>query len=316
MTRLIIVRHGQTEWNTLHKMQGQQDSPLTATGRELARRLGVRLQNTHIDGVFTSPLGRAAATARLITEGRNLPIIEDERLKELDLGRWEGEDMRTIEQRYPIDFDWFWQDPNRYMEIRGGETYDALLKRTRAFLNDMAAREGTYLVVTHAIALRTIRQNVLGLASRDSQMSMPSCCMCQIDIDAGRYAIRVFGDRYHHDDSIFSWWHGSPEQLTTLRAGSTITRVRPLAEAFSHKPEHVVLNTDSTIEHDGTRLGYLYRIAEEVRSDDVTEHPHTTMPLTYEFVTKRDLKLELAAQIDASAPLDIPADDPNLTLKV
>ena len=99
MTRLIIVRHGQTEWNTLHKMQGQQDSPLTATGRELARRLGVRLQNTHIDGVFTSPLGRAAATARLITEGRNLPIIEDERLKELDLGRWEGEDMRTIEQR-------------------------------------------------------------------------------------------------------------------------------------------------------------------------------------------------------------------------
>ena len=41
MTRLIIVRHGQTEWNTLHKMQGQQDSPLTATGRELARRLGV-----------------------------------------------------------------------------------------------------------------------------------------------------------------------------------------------------------------------------------------------------------------------------------
>ena len=103
MTRLIIVRHGQTEWNTLHKMQGQQDSPLTATGRELARRLGVRLQNTHIDGVFTSPLGRAAATARLITEGRNLPIIEDERLQELDLGRWEGEDMRTIEQRYPID---------------------------------------------------------------------------------------------------------------------------------------------------------------------------------------------------------------------
>ena len=184
------------------------------------------------------------------------------------------------------------------MEIRGGETYDALLKRTRAFLNDMAAREGTYLVVTHAIALRTIRQNVLGLASRDSQMSMPSCCMCQIDIDAGRYDIRVFGDRYHHDDSIFSWWHGSPEQLTTLRAGSTITRVRPLAEAFSHKPEHVVLN------------------AEEVRPDDVTEHPHTAMPLTYEFVTKRDLKLELAARIDASAPLDIPADDPNLTLKV
>ena len=77
-----------------------------------------------------------------------------------------------------------------------------------------------------------------------------------------------------------------------------------------------MLNTDSTLEHDGTRLGYLYRIAEEVRPDDVTEYPHTAMPLTYEFVTKRDLKLELTARIDASAPLDMPADDPNLTLKV
>lgn len=316
MTRLLIVRHGQTQWNTQHRMQGQQDSPLTATGRELARRLAVRLENLHIDGVFTSPLGRAQDTARILISGRDLRIEPDARLKELNFGRWEGEDMRTLDKHYSVNMDWFWQNPNRYMEIRGGETYDALLERTRDFLRYMSAREGTFIVVTHAVALRSIRQNVLGLDTNSSSMSMPSCCMCQVDIERGEYDLRVFGDRYHHDDSILDWWYGAPEEINTLRAGSIITRIRPLAEARSHNPKHVMIGVDSRIAHDGKAPGYLYRVNGALMPGDVVQSPHTSMPLTYEWLTTRELKLELVSRVDANARLDIPEDNPELTLNV
>ncbi len=315
MSRLLFVRHGQTVWNTQHRMQGQKDSPLTATGRELARRLGVRLGNTHIDGVFYSPLKRADDTAHILACGRDVPLYPDERLKELDLGRWEGEDMRLMEQRYPIDFEWFWLDPNRYMDIRGGETYDHLLARTRDFLSDVGGREGTYVAVTHAIALRSVRQNALGLSTADSRVSMPSCCLSEIDVNDGKFDLKLFGDRYHHDDTIADWWCGSTKPISVLPAGSIVTRIRSLAEALSFAPEHLTVNVDSTLTHDGRLSGYLYRICEPLRIGDVIEE-NSTMPLTYEFRTTRDLKVELSKQTRAGDALDIPADNPELTLNV
>lgn len=316
MTRLLIVRHGQTVWNTQHRMQGQQDSPLTATGRELARRLALRLEGVKVDGFLSSPLGRAVDTANILAASKGMEVVEDARLKELDLGKWEGEDMRCMEQRYPIDFEWFWQNPNRYMELRGGETYDALVSRTADFLRDMAGREGTYVAVTHAIALRSIRQNVLNLPSDLSRISMPSCCLCQVDMDGGNMEIRLFGDRYHHGDYISDWWHGSPERIDVLRAGSAITRIRPLAEAFSHKPERLELDDNGAITHNGKRPGYIYRVAEQVQPGDAVQHPRSTIPLTYECLTTRPLKLELVGECAPDAELSIPRNDPELTLNV
>lgn len=313
---LLIVRHGQTVWNTQHRMQGQQDSPLTELGRELARRLATRLQGVRIDGIVTSPLPRAQDTAQIIAAACGAPVSVDARLKELNLGRWEGEDMRTIDTRYPIDFEWFWENPNRYMELRGGETFDALLARTQDFLRDMHSREGVYLAVTHALALRALRQNALGLETVRSRMGMPSCCLCQLDAVEHGWDIKLFGDRYHHDESVLSWWHGSTERLDVLRAGSSITRVRALAEAFAHRPAWVSIATDGTITHGGTRPGYLYRVAEPVGPGDAIPHPRTTMPLSYEFVTQRALRLELVCALEPDAPVESPVQAPGLTLNI
>ena len=90
-----------------------------------------------------------------------------------------------------------------------------------------------------------------------------------------------------------TWYHGSPLQLTILRAGSTITRDRDVARVFSHKPPQVSLSDDGTIQHTGTTPGYLYRIAEPVAPGDVTPHPRTTMPPGLEWLTRRDLRLAL-----------------------
>ena len=74
--KLYIVRHGETDWNKARKIQGQSDIPLNAFGRHLARETAKGLADVHFDLCFTSPLSRAKETARIILEGRDVPIIE------------------------------------------------------------------------------------------------------------------------------------------------------------------------------------------------------------------------------------------------
>lgn len=107
------------------------------------------------------------------------------------------------------------------------------------------------------------------------------------------------------------WYHGSPLRLEVLRAGSTVTQWRDLARVFSHKPAIVTISDDRAtvdgratvnsrakadsrvIQHNGTRPGYLYEIAEAVRPEDVTPHPRTTMAPNDEWLTTRELRLRL-----------------------
>jgi hypothetical protein len=92
------------------------------------------------------------------------------------------------------------------------------------------------------------------------------------------------------------WYHGSPEVLDVLRAGSTITQDRELARVFSHRPTLVSVDDAGEIrqiKHNGTELGYLYRIAEEIAPQDVTPHPRSAMEFGKEWLTGRALRLTL-----------------------
>jgi len=92
------------------------------------------------------------------------------------------------------------------------------------------------------------------------------------------------------------WYHGSPLQLTVLRAGSTMTQRRDLARVFSHKPPLVSIGDDGLLQHNGTQPGYLYEIDEPVGPDDVVPHPRTTMGPGDELLTTRDLRLRLLGE--------------------
>jgi ribosomal protein S18 acetylase RimI-like enzyme len=89
------------------------------------------------------------------------------------------------------------------------------------------------------------------------------------------------------------WYHGSPNWLTTLASGSTITQIRRLAEVFSHKPTIVSISDDGLIVHNGKCPGLLYVVDEDINSDDVYSHPHTTMEPGWEWLTRRELLLRL-----------------------
>jgi hypothetical protein len=99
--------------------------------------------------------------------------------------------------------------------------------------------------------------------------------------------------------SVFpkTWYHGSPAKLSKLRSGSTITPSRDLARIFSHKPSLVVQDYDAQgrmlIKHSGVQSGWLYRIAEPLQPEDLVPHPRSSMEAGQEWLTCRELRLEL-----------------------
>lgn len=106
------------------------------------------------------------------------------------------------------------------------------------------------------------------------------------------------------------WYHGSPLRLTVLRAGSTITQDQDLARVFSHKPSLVVQEVGRDgrrrIRHSGRLGGFLYRVAEVIGAEDVYPHPHTTMEPGQEWLTRRELKVELIGVTEVKEELLTP----------
>lgn len=95
------------------------------------------------------------------------------------------------------------------------------------------------------------------------------------------------------------WYHGSNMVFEELRANSTVTPWRELAEAFSHQPSSLSYDDDGNIFHNGTQKGYLYVIDEPVAvGEDVYQHPRTTMDENAEFLTRRPLKVKLIAEVN------------------
>jgi len=93
------------------------------------------------------------------------------------------------------------------------------------------------------------------------------------------------------------WFHGSPLKLNNLKAGSTITRWKDLAVAFSHKPTCLIIDDKRIIKHNGKLKGFLYVIDEEPNENDIIKHPNSSMDDGMEWITKRDSHVLLIEEI-------------------
>lgn len=92
------------------------------------------------------------------------------------------------------------------------------------------------------------------------------------------------------------WYHGSQQELTTLRVGSSITQDREIARVFSHRPSISTLEDDGTHKHNGTAPGYLHLVDEPITAADVEPHPHPINASKWEWLTKRAIKVRLIEQ--------------------
>ncbi len=134
---IYIVRHGETIWNSNHLLQGHADIELNENGRRLAAITGKKLEGTAFDVIYSSPLIRAYETACLIRGYQNIPIIRDERLKELCFGEYEGKDVDELLHNESDPFHYFFTKPELFEPASGGETLDELRERTADFMRNV-----------------------------------------------------------------------------------------------------------------------------------------------------------------------------------
>ena len=148
---LYIMRHGKTDWNLKHKLQGKTDIPLNDEGRQMAKEAGELYKDVHFDICYVSPLIRARETANLLLEGRNVPIVTDDRLMEMGFGIYEGEEKVFGKPECPVRELFF--NPAGYVAQDGAESIEELYARTGSFLEEIAypqVKEGKdVLIVGH-----------------------------------------------------------------------------------------------------------------------------------------------------------------------
>ena len=163
---LYIIRHGKTDWNVLHKLQGRTDVPLNEEGRQMAEAAREEYRDVHFDVCFCSPLVRARETAEILLRGRDVPILTDERLAEMSFGSYEGQENSFDIPDCPINTLFF--EPENYTSPPGGaESLDSLFERTGAFLRERAdpllAECKDVLIVGHGAMNSSIVCRVRGL---------------------------------------------------------------------------------------------------------------------------------------------------------
>jgi probable phosphoglycerate mutase len=164
VTRLLVWRHGQTQWNATDRVQGQTDVDLDEVGEAQAERAAPLLAACRPDLIVSSDLRRAARTAAALTALTGLSIEYDGRLRERDYGPWQGLTLTEIAQRFPVAYGQ-WRATGIVTDLPI-ETPDDLGKRATAALRDVAERvgEGTAVVVTHGAAARAGCGGLLGWA--------------------------------------------------------------------------------------------------------------------------------------------------------
>ena len=138
---LYIVRHGETDWNRRRKVQGHTDIPLNDHGRHLAEETAEGMKEIPIDMGYTSPLRRARETAEIILGERKVPLLDDDRIKEIGFGVYEGmcsggEDPEPESAAFNL----FFTDTASYVPPEGAESVEELYERTGSFLEELCSR--------------------------------------------------------------------------------------------------------------------------------------------------------------------------------
>ena len=164
MSRLLMVRHGDTELNSAERYWGQSDVKLSAAGLRQAEKLRDHLVTEKIGAIYASNLRRASVTAETIASKHQLKVITCAELCEVNFGELEGLTFDEISQLYP-EVTRLWVERSPELQFPGGESFDEFNERVSKFLGRLEkhADEETILIVAHSGVLRTLMCHLIGL---------------------------------------------------------------------------------------------------------------------------------------------------------
>ncbi|HSH35133.1 histidine phosphatase family protein [Schnuerera sp.] len=202
MKRIYLVRHGESEWNLLKKIQGQQDISLTANGIKQANLIGNRLINEKIDKIYSSDLIRAYKTAEIIGNKLNLDVIQMVEFREIHFGIWEGISNEEIEEKHK-DNQILWRKEPEKLEIEGAETLKELQKRALSGINKIIDNEeneniDNILIVSHSATLKAIILGLLGInLTNFKNLTINNVSLSIIEIREYNRVLKLFNDTCH-----------------------------------------------------------------------------------------------------------------------
>ncbi len=167
-TDILIIRHGQTDWNRLKRLQGHSDVPLNDEGRRQAAVLAALLRHEALDAIFSSDLARAYQTAEEIARLHRLPVQPDASFRERCYGACEGMPVKDIEKTYPEAYKaWCAADPDHFFPDgeRKTESPRQFHQRASAAIRRLAARHpgGKIVLVTHFGVIETAYRLARGI---------------------------------------------------------------------------------------------------------------------------------------------------------
>lgn len=165
VTRLLVIRHGETAWNTESRIQGHIDIPLNDKGRWQAQRVAQALADEELDAIYSSDLQRARDTALAIARVKGLPLNQDVNLRERHFGRFEGKTQGEVAAQWPQEAQ-RWRDRDPSYGPEGGETLQSFYDRSLEALMRLARRHPgqSIAVVAHGGVLDCFYRAANGMA--------------------------------------------------------------------------------------------------------------------------------------------------------
>ncbi|ADC89511.1 Phosphoglycerate mutase [Thermocrinis albus DSM 14484] len=164
MVKLFVVRHAESTWNPEGRYQGLLDPELSQRGLQQARLLAEALRNVPFDVIYSSPLRRTYLTALEIAKGRDVHVVKDERIREIDHGVWSGLTVEEVKRRFPETFRMWMEEPHR-TSFEGGESLTDVYRRVADFVEEIKRKHQhqTVAVVSHTVPIRAMYCYLLGV---------------------------------------------------------------------------------------------------------------------------------------------------------
>jgi probable phosphoglycerate mutase len=199
VTRILLVRHGETDWNAAGRIQGHSDTPLNAAGHEQARRVARRLAREPVQALYSSDLARASQTATAIGHTLGLPVVTSPRLRERQYGAWEGLTAAEIQACFPEQFA-EWRARSTDFTPPQGESRSQLLTRALAELQAIARRHAreVVVVVTHGGFCYVLINHILGSVDGDRrEFAFGNASIHTLEVIAERWSVISVNETAH-----------------------------------------------------------------------------------------------------------------------
>jgi len=163
MGEVLLVRHGETEWNCEEVFRGRRDVGLNDRGREQARMIAEAMWGYRVAGVYSSPLSRAVETAKPVADALGIEVMVDDRLTDMSFGEWEGRPRTEVEEASPELYRSWLENPREF-RAPGGESVGDVVARAWPAMNEVAVRhgDGVVVIVSHRVVCKALLCTAIG----------------------------------------------------------------------------------------------------------------------------------------------------------